>query len=186
MSEDESIAEMKENTCSEDEEPINDVATHPDYIIKLKRLWRQQKSGELIEKFSERNQNQKVSIYIPKGSHPYIIGHFGTIESVKGTICVAAILHKKREDTAVVFLKDWANRNDSHPIKRNFFFVFENNFAARTFVSIFNHALESYEETKEGNTDATSHSSEVDEDDLYNETQPAVDPTFPGLDSELF
>ena len=177
------------NTNSDDPlgvEPISDATTLPDYVVKVRRLFRQQKSGELIEKFSERNQSQKVSIYIPKGSHPYIIGHFGTIESIKGTICVNAILHKEREDTALVFLKDWANRNDSHPIKRNFFFVFENNFAARTFVSIFNYALERYEETKVGKTDAISHSSEVDEDDLYNETQPAVDPTFPDLDAELF
>ena len=173
---------MNQNDESFEKEPINDLEIQPDYVIKLKRLFRQQKSGEIIEKYSERNKSQKVSIYIPQDSHPFIIGHFGTMDSVKGTICVAAIPHKDRKDTAVVFLKDWANRTNSYAIKRNFFFVFENEFAARTFVSVFNHALEGYEKRKVGTLlDTTTSSSEVDEDDLYNETQPAVDPIFPDL-----
>ena len=161
------------------DEPINEIGIQPDYVIKLKRLFRQQKSGEIIEKYSDRNKAQKVSIYIPERSHPFIIGHYGTTESVKGAICVAAILHEQKKDTAVVFLKDWANR-ESHPIKRNFFFVFETNLAALTFVNLFNSALEDYNKSKEEKTEATS-SSEVDEDDLYKETQPAVDPIFPNL-----
>ena len=73
-------------------------------------------------------------------------------------------------------MKDWANRTNSYPINRNFFFVFENEIGAKTFVSVFNYALEGCEDT-----DETTSSSEVDEDDLYNETQPAVDPIFPDL-----
>ena len=129
-------------------EPINSIGITADFLFKVKRVFRQKKSGEIVERYSEKNQHHKVSIYSPKNSHPYIIGHYGVNESLKGSMTIDALLHRDRQDTVVVFLKDWANRHDK-PIKRNFFLTFESVLAATTFQNTFNQVLENYRACKD-------------------------------------
>ena len=171
----------RRKTMNEDnDEPINTIGISDDFVFKVKRVFRQKKNGELVEKYGERNQSQKVTIYCPEDSHPFVIGYYGVHESLKGVMIIDAILHRDRQDTVVVFVKDWANRNDKS-IKRNFFTTFESMFAATTFLNVYNHVLKNNGAEERQEENLAGNESEIDEDDLYSETQPSIDPYYPDL-----
>ena len=155
----------------------------PHFVFtSIKSVHRMQKNGDIIERFSSKNQSHKLSIFCPQGSRPYLIGHYGTRESVRGLMSIAALCHKSRHDTVVTHLKDWANRGD-RPIKRVFYFRFPTALAANMFANVFNEVLSDFEKNRKADA-AELDEDEVDEDELYSETQPPIDAEFPCLSLE--
>ena len=161
---------------SDNDEPINSIGIEPDFVFKIMKIYRKTKSDGLVERYTTKNQALKVSIFSPEASHPYVIAHYGTNESLRGSIIMPAVLHADRNDTVVTYFQDWAKRAN-RPIKRVYFLVFHNELVAATFADVFNKLLQN----KENDAQRIEEDSSVDEDDLYNETQPSIDTFYPDL-----
>ena len=159
------------------DEPVNSIGLEPDFVFKLKKIYRRKKSGELVLSYGTKNKALKISIFAPRESHPYLIGHYGTNEAVRGSIIMPAIFHNNEKDTVITYLQNCAGRAN-HPIKRIYYFVFTSTLAASMFESIFNNLLKN----KIIEHQLHEEKSSEDEDDLYNETQPGIDAYYPNLE----